>query len=133
MCLEGARLVHEKDIAPVKTDQLKVFVIWTPRHPGDNREQAVAATTIVPDSRATHFWDASGRMPRHYGKLLGLPKNDQFAWDTYMVFGHDAEWIQAPPPPDDWMHQMSKALGQTHRRWLDGDEFAKTVARMVSE
>ncbi|REJ65702.1 MAG: hypothetical protein DWQ31_17345 [Planctomycetota bacterium] len=120
-------------IAPINTDQLKVFVIWTPRYPGDNRKRAVAAAGIVPDSRATHFWDANGYLPREYGGILDLPEGDQFAWDTYMVFGRGTEWNHALPRPHNWMHQMSKSLGRDDPRWLDGDEFAKTVARMVSE
>ncbi|MBI2477544.1 MAG: hypothetical protein HYV60_02510 [Planctomycetia bacterium] len=127
MCQDGARLVHEKTIKRITTGPLKVFVIWTPRYPGDNRQQAVAATSIVPDSRATHFWDPNGCLPKHYGRVLGLPEDDQFAWDTYMVFGREARWNQTPPAPDDWMHQMSQALGQKHPRWLDGDEFRKAV------
>lgn len=39
----------------------------------------------------------------------------------------EAQWNQTPPVPDDWMHQMSQALGQKHPRWLDGDEFRKAV------
>ncbi len=127
MCVEGARVVYEKAISRIEDPDLRVFVIWTPRYPGDDRAIAVAATKIVPDPRAAHFWDAGGFVPRQYGKILDLPEHDQFAWDTYMVFGRDAEWTNFPSPPDDWMHQMSKALGRDHPRWLDGDEFREAV------
>jgi hypothetical protein len=131
MCQDGARLVHDKVINQIKNSQLKVFVIWTPRYPGDNRDRAVASSSIVPDSRATQFWDAAGYLPREYGRILSLPEEDQFAWDTYMIFDRDAEWNQSPPPPDDWMHQMSKALGPNHPRWLDGDKLRQAIVRLL--
>jgi len=124
-------VVQEKTLRHIGNADLRVFVIWTPRYPGDDRATAVGATKVVPDSRATHFWDANGYVPRQYGAILKLPEADQFAWDTYMIFGRGAEWKQLPPPPRDWMHQMSKALGREHPRWLDGSRFREIVESLL--
>ncbi len=91
MCQNGARPVHNQSSSRINSDGLKVFVVWTPRYPGDNRAKAVAATCIVPDSRATHYWDADGRMSKQNGK--------QFAWDTYMLFDSKADWIPIAAEP----------------------------------
>lgn len=127
MCVEGASLVHKKAISRIESDDLQVFVIWTPRYPGDDRTKAVAATKIVPDQRATHFWDAAGIVPKLYGKVLGLPEGKQFAWDTYMVFGTDAEWETVAPEPAGWMHQLGSVLGTSHPRWLDAGKLRHDI------
>lgn len=131
MCVEGASSVHNRATSQIKGDDLQVFVIWTPRYPGDNRTKAVASTKTVPDPRATHFWDAAGIVPMLYGKVLGLPEGKQFAWDTYMVFGPDAEWKDHAPEPADWMHQLSRDLGRNHPRWLDSDRFRESVKSQI--
>jgi hypothetical protein len=131
MCRKGASVVHKKALSRIESHRLKVFVVWTPRYPGDNRTKAVAATKIVPDQRATHYWDANGCLPKHYGRILGLPRGKQFAWDTYMIFEPDSEWKDAPPEPNDWMHQMGGILGRNHPRWLDGDRFRESIQSLV--
>lgn len=133
MCQDGASLVQEKAISQISSERLAVFILWTPRYPGDSRAKAVAATQFVSDSRAKHYWDAAGTLPRMYGSALGLPADDQFAWDTYMVFNADAEWNPPPPQPTDWMHQMSRALGPKHPRWLNGDRFRESVQALIDQ
>jgi hypothetical protein len=130
MCVEGASLVQKKALDRINSDNLRVFVIWTPRYPGDSRTKAVAATKIVPDSRATHFWDSDGMVSKVYGDVLELPEGNRFAWDTYMIFGADAAWLESPPAPLEWMHQLG-VLGEDHPRWLDGDRFRESVKSLV--
>ena len=131
MCVEGARVVYEKALSRISSPDLSVFVIWTPRYPGDDRPTAVGAMNVVPDSRATHFWDANGHVPRPYGEILKLPEEEQVAWDTYMLYGRDSQWTKSPPPPEFWMHQMSMALGRDHPRWLDGDKLRIAIDRLL--
>ena len=114
-------MVHRQTTSQIESANLAIFVVWLPRYPGDNRAKAVAATTNVPDSRALHFWDANASLSTRYGQILGLPVGKQFAWDTYMVFDADATWSESPPRPTNWMHQMGRALGRDHPRWLDGN------------
>lgn len=133
MCVAGAREVFSKVIRRIPHDDLSVLVIWTPRYPGDNRSKAVLATQHVPGSRATHYWDGDGTLPKVYGRVLGLPAGKQFAWDTYMVFDADAEWTTTAPKPNNWMHQMSRALGRSHPRWLDSDRFRESIQSLLDD
>ena len=131
MCVEGAREVHSEAISRTPNDDLAVLVVWTPRYPGDTRAKAVDATKHVPDTRATHFWDEDGVVPKAYGRVLNLPAGKQFAWDTYMVFDATAEWTGSPPSPHDWMHQLSNVLGREHEQWLSGDVFRQTIQQLL--
>lgn len=130
MCQDGARLVHDNAITNLESEHLTVFVIWLSKYPGDNRDKAVDGTRIVPDERATHYWDSNGYVPKQFGVALGLPEGKQFAWDTYMIFGADAVWKDKLPVPHDWMHQLS-SLGKEHERWLDGDRFRKALLSVI--
>lgn len=95
---------------------------------GGQEKHVEDATRLVPDQRATHFWDASGATVRGYRKTLDLPEP---AWDIYMVYGSDAKWTgELPPAPDYWEHQLGTASRpRVHAPYLDFERFAdKTVA-----
>ena len=124
-------MVHAKAISRIPNDDLTVLVVWTPRYPGDTRAKAVDATKHVPDARAIHFWDEHGAVPTAYGRVLDLPAGKQFAWDTYMVFDANAEWIDSPPTPNHWMHQLG-VLGRKHPGWLNGDRFCQTIQQLLN-
>jgi hypothetical protein len=115
--------VQEKVLDRIASDNLEAFVVWTPRYFGDNRAKALASTKLVGDKRATHFWDGTGWLGKHYGKALKLPGRRAFAWDVYFVFDADATWGEAPPEPVEWMHQ----LGGTDGRQLDAEKLREIV------
>ncbi len=105
-----------------------MFVVWTPRYPGDNRAKAEAATKLVSDSRTSHFWDGKRYLGKEFGQILTLPGKRKFAWDVYLVFDARAKWKKTPPEPAEWMHQ----LGGDERR-LDGEKLREVVAALLKE
>ena len=117
-------------MAEIESDKLRVFVVWTPRLPADSRNKAVAATKLVEDKRASHFWDRGGHFGSQYGKLLKLPGKRTFAWDVYFVFDAGAKWNKAPPMPTEWMHQLG---GGEDKRRLDGDKLRQTVKALLGD
>lgn len=133
MCVKGASLVQTKVLDRIDSDQLKVFVVWTPRFNGDNRNKAIASMEIVPDKRATHFWDRTSSISAYYGAVLKLPERAPFAWDVYFVFDDQAEWKEDPPRPDHWMHQLGGVLGRDHPRFFDGDKFRGHVLETLKD
>ena len=84
---------------------------------------------MVCDKRALHFWDGTGWLGKHYGKVLKLPGNRKFAWDVYFVFDSRVKWEEEPPVPSEWMHQ----LGGSDERKLDGDKLGKIVSGLVND
>jgi len=126
MCASGARVVQTEILEEVQGDKRGVLVDWTPVLPWDNRDKALAVAKLIPDKRATHFWDKSRRLGKEYGKALKLPGGSTLAWDVYLVFDASMLWKEAPPAPTNWMHQ----LGQDSRR-LDGDKLRQEVDRLL--
>jgi len=127
MCQVGARVVQKKVLDKIQDDRLSVFVVWLPRFPGDGREVAEKARSIVPDRRARHFWDGAGSLGRSFGKIVDLPEDRDFAWDVYFVFDPEAKWGDGPPVPDFWMHQ----LGMETQNRLDGKQLQEAVRQRL--
>ncbi len=127
MCQVGARVVQKEALAEIESKKLKVYVVWLPRFPGDSRERAIEAMKLVPDSRASHFWDGDGSLGGAYGKVVDLPENQDFAWDVYFVFDPKEKWGDTPPVPDFWMHQL--AAGTQNR--LDGKRFREAIRQRL--
>ncbi len=113
----------------INTEQVKVFVVWTPAYPGDSRDKAEKAVSTIGDERATHFWDGTRKLGDRYREVLALPELVPTAWDVYFAFDRSAEWKDAPPKPDVWMHQLS-ILGKD--RWLSGERLRSSIEKLLS-
>jgi hypothetical protein len=85
------------------SDELRTYVVWVPKFRATDEHVAVAAR-YVPDTRATHFWDAHEVLVRGFRAALNLSED---AWDVYLLYGREARWVTPlPPPPSYWMHQL---------------------------
>lgn len=58
------------------------------------------------DSRVQYFWDGDQLTGQIWSFVLGL--DGPLSWDTYFLYGPDAEWGKKPGSPDFWMHQLSR-------------------------
>ena len=65
------------------------------------------ATRLFSDARLEHYWDGESVLVEGYQQVLQLPED---AWDIFLLYGPNARWDGAlPPPPDYWMHQLGSA------------------------
>lgn len=121
MCLRGASEVENDVLKKDDDPSLTAFVVWVPKRHA--RESDVAeATRLVPDPRATHWWDPAGETFKPFARAIGI---DEDAWDVYLVYGPDAHWDAVDPPkPRFWMHQLG---GESRGPRLDGEVLEKNV------
>ena len=104
--------------------RIEAFVVWVPEL-GAHESNVADATRLVPDARASHYWDPNELLGAAYGRLLPTP---EAAWDVYMLFAPAAMWPKSGvPKPSYWMQQLS---GVTAAPRLDGGVFA-THAQML--
>ncbi|HET7768365.1 MAG TPA: hypothetical protein VFN74_06280 [Chloroflexota bacterium] len=95
-------------------------IVWLPMIASDEGSGVRDAPTLVPDSRARHFYDPARFAGRAIARSLGTPGSErQTAWDMYLFYGPDAEWHDDPPSPDAWLHQ----LGGRGREWADPSRY----------
>jgi hypothetical protein len=66
---------------------VRVYVVWVPRVPTDERFQVAE---LVVDVRATHYWDNGRRIEDRFAEGGGA------AYDFFYVYGPDAQWGDEP-------------------------------------
>lgn len=123
-------MVQNEVLAKVPGDGVAVFVVWIPTFPGDSKEKAVSARSLVSDRRARHFWDGERGLGKRYHDLLSLPEAVGVAWDIYVVFDREVGWESSPPLPVFWQHQLS-VVDEANR--LDGETFREALEARLSE
>lgn len=102
--MRGAVALENDWLAKDSLKDVSVYVVWSPQL-GAEEKHVGSATTLVPDSRARHYWDPNKLVGSAYQPVLGMPAP---AWDTWMVFDKNAMWRGATPPhPAWWEHQMN--------------------------
>ncbi len=119
-------MVQEQILKTIKSEKLKVYVVWTPVIVSDNRKAAVAAMQLIPDERAVHFWDPDRSLGLSYRRVVALPRGWRLAWDIYLAYDASGKWGDQPHKPADWMHQ----LGKDERR-LDGAKLRASVEKLL--
>lgn len=107
--------------------RIEAYVVWVPEL-GAHENNVADATRLVPDARATHYWDPNEVLGAEYGRLLPTPGA---AWDVYLLFGPQAQWpASGVPKPVFWMQQLS---GVTAAPRLDGATFAAEAAKFIGQ
>lgn len=88
---------------------LRVYVVWVPRVPTDERFQV--AGTIV-DDRATHYWDNERRIEDHFAAAGGA------AYDFFVLYGPGDAWGDPPKATGAPVVYEASKLEQALRPYL---------------
>jgi hypothetical protein len=115
-----------------KTDdtRLRAYVAWVPMF-RDREEDVPKATTEVPDTRASHFWDGGSVLTQQYRRTLNF---NEPAWDIYLLYGPDATWGEQPPTPAYWMHQLGSARKpRVNGPYLDAAVFLDKTRALLTQ
>jgi hypothetical protein len=87
----------------IEDDRLKIYVVWLPMFPGDNREWAEKRSEEFSDERLTYFWDEEQITAQVWKSVLQISRA---AWDVYFLYNDGVHWDEEPSLPDFWMHQL---------------------------
>jgi hypothetical protein len=103
--------VQEEVLTKHKDADLKVYAIWFSMYPTDRRELWPA--DILTDSRVVNLWDEGKEVGTFYAtrfdemKGTVVPESQGWEgtpilWDSYLVYGSDARWEDAPTGLRRW-------------------------------
>ena len=106
-----------------------VSIVWIPMLPGDNASAAQAATALVSDIRARHYFDPDRRAGRAIASRMG--GEGKIAWDMYLFFAPDAPWEDEPPLPLDWAHQLGDAAWADPARCRRGEDLVDALKDLL--
>jgi hypothetical protein len=81
-------------LAKNPTAKLRVYVIWLVALGGDRR--STWNPDVMPDLRVAHFWDAERTSGAWFAKHV--EGTDGYMWDTYLLYGPNAQWADGPSP-----------------------------------
>src|SRR6185503_4723791 len=102
MCRWGFSNI-KKTLESVTDDRVRAYVVWLPIFGGDFRGEARKLSRSFPDKRVSYFVDGESRTGRVWEPVL---KTERLAWDVYLIYDDTADWEEAPPVPNFWMHQL---------------------------
>ena len=108
----------------LKDQNIEVYSVWVPILPSYFELTVGRATKSLPDPRVHHYWDGGGELVRGYAPVLGI---DDQAWDVYLLYDKNAEWIDAPPKPIYWQEQ----LGISEETKLDGARLTAEINKLL--
>ncbi|UCE56453.1 MAG: hypothetical protein JSV31_13705 [Desulfobacterales bacterium] len=98
--------------------------------PGDSEATAKEKAVIFNDSRVRQFYDPDQRSGRTIAESLDY--NGKVAWDIYLFYQSGGEWIEAPPAPVCWMHQINKSWA-SRSHYHTGDDLLKELYTAVKK
>jgi len=93
--------------------------------PGDSEATAKEKSVIFKDPRVRQFYDPDQRSGKAVAESLGY--DGRVAWDIYLFYAVGGKWIQDPPVPNYWMHQISETWAD-RKHFHTGDDLARGLS-----
>ena len=111
-----------------------MYIVWVAvKNAQTPNELAANAAREAPRySGALNYLDRSGEATRAFAVPLKLEPRLGIqlpAWDVYLAYSGDARWMQTPPAPAYWMHQLSNAPAALR---LDGDKLRSEIEKLLT-
>jgi hypothetical protein len=132
-CLRGMDDMNQDLLSQTKDERLKTFVVHVPVI-GAKAKDVMPAAQLLQNPHVRNYWNESGEFGRALAQAVQL-KNDKeavYAWDVWLLYGPDAEWVgTSAPQPKLLMHQLWKLEG-THFAKLDSKVFARETRTLVA-
>jgi len=89
--------------------------------PDDTDAGAERSARIIDDPRVRHFHDPARRSGQAIGASLGW--KDYVAWDIYLFYEPGCKWLDGPPAPAHFAHQLP---GES-ARFRTGDDLLREL------
>jgi len=130
---KGARAVHENVFEKYPDADISASIVWIPILEEDNFDAAIPSAKFLSDSRIQHFYDNNKAVGKTIADSVGWAGN--VAWDIYLFYRPFVEWIETPPKPIYWMHQVSDGWATRDNYRTGGDlknELFVSMERLLS-
>lgn len=133
-CLRGLDDMNKSLLGATDDPRLQTFVVHVPVL-GANAEDIAPARELLHNARVRHYWNPSGTFGRDLAEAVDLKRGEElvYAWDVWLIYGPEASWESAlPPPPRLLMHQLRKLQGNPRFPHLDSTVFAQQVQQLLA-
>ena len=107
--------------------KLSILVVWLKMDDADTIDVAQQASMLFSnDSRVTQFYDPAQISGLELAKGFGA-EDGEVAWDIYLFYGVQDQWIERLPQPIDWVHQLRNSRWAAAGRFYQGDQLAQKI------
>lgn len=130
MCLNGARLIQRYLLDAIQDPDLRVYVIWEPNGSVDTREKARQSSVFISDPRVHQLWSPDRFAGKVFQNALGV--KDSPAWDVFLLFAADRQWLDTSPAVDSFMHNLLSHKELSRERRLNGARLAGEVTDLLA-
>ena len=130
MCVAGTRWVQKELLERYPRADLSIYAVWFSMMPADSRAKWPA--NLLTDTRVIHRWDEPKAVGHWFGARTPALQNQLTAdsawsggevlWDSYLLYGSDARWDDAPTHLIHWGRTIVAARESLR------DDFAKLFA-----
>lgn len=104
---------------------ISVSIVWINMLRGDTEAAAKRSARSIDDPRIRHFYDPEKRAGKAIAQSFGA--EDKIAWDIYLFYDRGVQWVDGPPAPIDWMHQLRASSWADAARYHVGDRLAEKL------
>lgn len=110
---------------------LTILIVWLQIYPADTLEVVgEAARLFSGDPRVTQFYDPGNLTALEVAAELGAGSGE-VAWDIYLFYAGQDEWVDQLPQPIDWIHQLKGSSWAEPGRLVQGDQLARGLHEII--
>ena len=110
---------------------LNILIVWIKMYAADSIDMVQeAARPFSSDARVTQFYDPDEVFGRELAEQLGA-KSGQVAWDVYLFYDEQDQWVEQLPGPKDWVHQLEGSSWAEPDRLFQGDQLARKLREIM--
>jgi hypothetical protein len=110
---------------------LNILIVWIKMYEVDSIATVREASNLFSsDPRVTQFYDPAQLCGQEVAEGLGA-KSGEVAWDVYLFYDQQAEWIEQLPQPIDWVHQLGGSSWAEPGRLFQGDQLTNKLREIM--
>lgn len=107
-----------------------ISIVWIKKLSGDSEQTAKKTAAMFKDPRVVHFYDPKQSSGKTIANCLGWTGN--VAWDIYLFYKSGDGWVDIPPLPIYWMHQLKDSWADKEH-FHTGDGLAKELLNAMTK
>lgn len=113
--------------------KINLLIVWLKMYAVDSHEEVENASRLFNDDpRVTQFFDPEKISGLEVAVGLGAKSGD-VAWDVYLFFDGQAEWVDKMPPPIDWVHQLRDSSWADPDRLYQGRQLTQKMGEIMAD
>lgn len=106
---------------------LNILIVWIKMYDTDSMDVVGETSDMFgSDPRVTQFYDPAKISGLELAKGFGA-EDGEVAWDIYLFYGVQDQWIERLPQPIDWVHQLRNSRWAAAGRFFQGDQLSQKI------